>query len=92
MTLFIILIALFSVFASEIIAQTSMPDSQRVTNIQYIELDRITVSASPTWKSETPGTASYLNAATLASFDYSNVHRVLSQVGGVYIQEEDGFG
>jgi len=92
MTLLFIFVALFSVFASEITAQTSVPDSQRVSKIQYIELDRITVSASPTWKSETPGAASYLNAATLASFDYSNVHRVLSQVGGVYIQEEDGFG
>ena len=60
--------------------------------IQRLELDRIMVIASPSWQTKTPGAATYLGLARLQQFDYANVHRVLSQVGGVYMQEEDGFG
>ncbi len=67
-------------------------DTQSIPPIQRLELDRITVIASPLWQSQTPGTATYLGLAQLQQFDYANVHRVLSQVGGVYMQEEDGFG
>lgn len=67
-------------------------DTQSVPPIQRLELDRITVTASPSWQTQTPGAATYLGLARLQQFDYANVHRVLSQVGGVYMQEEDGFG
>jgi Fe(3+) dicitrate transport protein len=67
-------------------------DTQSVPPIQRLELDRITVTVSPSWQTQTPGAATYLGLARLQQFDYANVHRVLSQVGGVYMQEEDGFG
>ena len=67
-------------------------DTQAVLLTQRLELDRITVVASSSLQTQTPGAATYLGIARLKQFEYANVHRVLSQVGGVYMQEEDGFG
>lgn len=38
------------------------------------------------------GSAVYLDAKALETFSYADPHRVLRQVPGVYLQEEDGFG
>ncbi|HUF71283.1 MAG TPA: TonB-dependent receptor [Gammaproteobacteria bacterium] len=38
------------------------------------------------------GSASYLTTAELARFEHTDVHRVLRQVPGLYIVEEDGHG
>lgn len=91
-TLVMLIATILALAAIELRAQVAPTDSQRVKEIRTIELDRITVTARPQWKNETPGAASYLGVEQLSTFDYANVHRVLSQVGGIYIQEEDGFG
>jgi Fe(3+) dicitrate transport protein len=39
-----------------------------------------------------PGSAHYLDAQDLASFEYNDIHRALAEVPGINIQEEDGYG
>ncbi len=41
---------------------------------------------------EIPGSAHYIGPRELETFSHSDVHRVLRQVPGVYVQEEDGYG
>ncbi|HVS62154.1 MAG TPA: TonB-dependent receptor [Thermoanaerobaculia bacterium] len=39
-----------------------------------------------------PGSASVIDAAELERQGYRDIHRVLRQIPGIYVQEEDGFG
>lgn len=41
---------------------------------------------------EIPGSATYIGEQELEIFEYDDIHRILREVPGVYIQEEDGFG
>jgi len=55
-------------------------------------IERIQVVGSKKDGSAIPGSATRLNAADLDRFDSSDILRVLRQIPGVNIQEEDGFG
>jgi Fe(3+) dicitrate transport protein len=54
--------------------------------------ERVRVTGSPDKVRTIPGSVTYLDAETLERQDYSNVHRVLSLVPGVHVQEEEGYG
>lgn len=54
--------------------------------------ERVRVVGSPDRVDTIPGSVSYVDRETLKRQDYSDVHRVLSLVPGVNIQEEDGYG
>ena len=54
--------------------------------------ERVRVVGSPEQVETIPGSVAYLDAETLERQGYFDVHRVLSLVPGVYIQEEDGYG
>jgi Fe(3+) dicitrate transport protein len=54
--------------------------------------ERVRVVGSPEQVDTIPGSVAYLDAETLERQGYFDVHRVLSLVPGVYIQEEDGYG
>ncbi len=41
---------------------------------------------------ELSGSAHYIGLKTLETFEYNDINRVLRQIPGVYIQEEEGFG
>jgi Fe(3+) dicitrate transport protein len=56
------------------------------------QLDRTVVLGSAEKAQETAGSAQYLDEATLQAFDYTDVHRVLRQVPGVYVIDEEGYG
>ena len=55
-------------------------------------LDRITITGDPDRIQDIPGSAQALDREQLDRFNYSDPHRVLRQMPGVNIQEEDGFG
>lgn len=57
-----------------------------------VELDAIIVTGSREDARSTGGSATFLDEEALAAFGYSDVNRVLRQVPGVTIQEEDGYG
>lgn len=41
---------------------------------------------------DTPGSAHYIGKEELKRFEHSDIHRILGEIPGVYMQEEDGYG
>ena len=54
--------------------------------------DQLLVIGSPAAAREVAGSAHYLTKQDLERQDHSDVHRILRQVPGLNIQEEDGYG
>lgn len=54
--------------------------------------ERMTVVGSRTAAQETAGAASYVSIEEIAVFQHTDLQRVLRQVPGVYVVEEEGFG
>ena len=59
---------------------------------EIIVLDRVMVIGDPENIYDIPGSAHYIGEARLAKHSYNDVLRVLREVPGVNIQEEDGYG
>lgn len=59
---------------------------------EIIVLDRVMVIGDPDRINEIPGSAHYIGEARLARQSYNDILRVLREVPGVNIQEEDGYG
>ncbi|MFW7379965.1 MAG: TonB-dependent receptor family protein [Oligoflexus sp.] len=55
-------------------------------------LDRIYIIGSPAKVRELPGSAHILTEVEIDRFKFTDLHRVLKQIPGVQIQEEDGYG
>ena len=54
--------------------------------------ERVRVVARPDRIDQVPASVSYLDEERLNRHDYSDVHRALSQVAGVLLQDEEGYG
>ena len=66
------------------------PDAaERAGAARSVLFERVRVVGSP---DENQGSVSYLNEARLAQHGYADVNRILSQVPGINIQEEEGYG
>lgn len=55
-------------------------------------LDRLSVVGSAEQAAELAGSASFLDAEALGTFGFTDIHRVLRQVTGVYLVDEEGYG
>lgn len=55
-------------------------------------LEEVTIIGNPEDARELPGSAYVVNEAELEKFSYTDINRMVRQVPGVYLQEEDGFG
>ena len=55
-------------------------------------LGAIVVTGSKEKAAETAGSATYLDMQDLEHFSYTDINRVLRQVPGVSVREEEGFG
>lgn len=55
-------------------------------------LDRMNVVGSAERARQMPGAADYLGPEELEKFDYTDINRILRQVPGVYLVEEEGYG
>jgi Fe(3+) dicitrate transport protein len=55
-------------------------------------LDSVNVIGSKDAAGDLPGSGVYLDRADITTQGYEDIHRVLRQVPGVYIREEDGYG
>jgi len=84
--------------ADEADETTATPDQPRaVTQVAStapaeVIFDQLMVVGGPARISEVPGSAHVLGAEELEEQDHSDIHRVLRQVPGVFVQEEEGFG
>lgn len=65
-------------------AQTEIPTVER--------FERMTVVGSREAAQETAGAASYVSIDEISVFQHTDLQRVLRQVPGVYVVEEEGFG
>lgn len=59
---------------------------------ESLTVERMTVVGSRIRLASIPGAASLITEEDLEIYQYDDIHRILRQVPGVYIQEEDGFG
>lgn len=62
------------------------------TDRQKTVMERVMVIGHPDRVQDITGSAQYIDEATLDTHSYSDVNRVLRQVPGVNLQEEEGFG
>lgn len=54
--------------------------------------EQLTITGGPNGVQEVPGSATYLSREILEEQSYGDIHRVLRQVPGLNIQEEEGYG
>lgn len=87
----LVLLAAPSAFAEEEKLDLQVVEPQKKT-APTVQFDATTITASEEKLHLTGGSVHLLDAETLAQFRYDDIHRVLSQVPGVYIREEDGYG
>lgn len=74
--------------STEEVPQEHDPENYR----QRVIHERVSVVGSQEAAREIPGSAHFLNQEQLEEQSYSDVHRILTAVPGVYFQEEDGLG
>jgi Fe(3+) dicitrate transport protein len=80
-------------FYTDLFAQSAHSAKQDTTDtIDKIIMDRVTVTGSPVWISTIPGSASYVSAEQLKKQSYTDINRILRNVPGINIQEEEGYG
>jgi Fe(3+) dicitrate transport protein len=94
-----ILLALLCVspaFAGTQTASTSSStsaDLQRLLDLNQVDsFDRISITGKPAARSRIAGSAHLLDHEKLEAFEYDDIHRILSEVPGVYVRGEDGYG
>lgn len=89
--LFTVLLIFFSI--SDLNAQDNKSASGDSLDVfEKLIMERITVVGSPAWMSRIPGAANYVGFEQLQKQNYTDINRVLRNVSGVNLQEEDGFG
>ncbi|HUO86773.1 MAG TPA: TonB-dependent receptor, partial [Thermoanaerobaculia bacterium] len=59
---------------------------------ELVLFEKLSVVGSAENVRSVPGSAHYLGAEVLERQDHADIHRILLQVPGVYVQEEEGFG
>lgn len=59
---------------------------------QQVSLEHVVIIGSQDAAKKMSGSAFVIDEAELERFEYSDIHRILRQVPGVYIQQEDGYG
>lgn len=75
--------------APSVMAQEQSVDETASTEIP---LERIYVIGSRERQKEIPGANTFVGKEELEKFEYTDINRILRQVAGINIQEEDGFG
>lgn len=75
------------------------PDESFIINLKeslfelpQIIIERETMTGGSQFIKDIPGSAHYISPKQLDKFSYSDVNRVLRNIPGINIQEEDGFG
>lgn len=66
--------------------------AQEVQGEDAAALESIVIIGSREAAQKLPGSGAYLGETELEQFEFNDIHRILRQVPGVNIQEEDGFG
>jgi Fe(3+) dicitrate transport protein len=80
--------------ALALLPAAGLASAQATTNPDQslVRLDSVNVFGKPQDVDKAAGSAHFLDREALERFNYRDIHRVLRQVPGVYLVEEDGFG
>jgi len=57
-----------------------------------VELQQVYITGGQDEINTLPGSATLIDQMSLEQFEYTDIHRVLNEVPGINIQEEDGYG
>ena len=57
-----------------------------------VELQQVYITGGQDEISTLPGSATFIDQMSLEQFEYTDIHRILNEVPGINIQEEDGYG
>ncbi len=68
------------------------PESQPLPEARSMALDELNVVAGSLGQARVAGSAHAIDQKRLETFSYGDVHRVVAEVPGVYVRDEDGFG
>ncbi len=68
------------------------PASEAAAAAQEVVYDRVMVVGNPENASRIPGSAHLISQVELEKYHYSDIHRILRQVPGINLQDEEGFG
>lgn len=73
-------------------APEATPAGDAPTKTEVATLDTIYVIGSREAQQKLVGAGTYLDRNDITTQSYEDIHRVLRQIPGVYVREEDGFG
>lgn len=79
-------------FLVSMMALPSLIHAQQVNLDELLEMEPVVVQSTPIDTSRVGGSAHVVSKEELETFEYDDVHRVLNQVPGVYVRQEDAFG
>jgi len=85
--------AVLTILLSGVAFPTTSTYADEESAEQAVEpIDVVTIIGRKTDASDVPGSAHIVDAEALATFNQSDILRVLQSVPGVYVQEEEGYG
>lgn len=78
--------------AITLLAPAAVAQAPAEPDTQALEYDRMSVVGDPASIRRTAGSAHVITEYELEKFDYTDIHRMLRSVPGVYLIEEEGLG
>lgn len=87
--------AMYSAFAFLLVTTTTITKADAVgAEEQSVPevLSQVSIIGDPSAVYTIPGSAHYIDYESIREFSYDDINRVLRQVPGVYIREDDGYG
>ncbi len=78
--------------ASSVPISTPQPKEVKGVTAPDTHMPRITIFGTYDKRNDIPGSAHIVKKETLERHQYTDVHRAIREVPGVFVQEEDGFG
>jgi Fe(3+) dicitrate transport protein len=73
-------------------AETAPAEYASLSTPASVLFEKLTIVGGSDRLEEIPGSAHYISFSELQNQDYTDIHRILRQIPGVNIQEEEGFG
>jgi len=65
---------------------------EKVTVIPGVQIERTSLTGGSSGVKDIPGSVHYISPKELQKFNYNDVNRILRNIPGINMQEEDGFG
>lgn len=77
-----------SIISALLVAQSALSQE----SVQPVELQQVFITGGANEIQTQPGSATLIDETALEQFEYTDIHRVLNEVPGINLQEEDGYG